>query len=186
MLNFNLYFLIRYFIYLQIGNCVGAANHLAFILFLISVVISCTYVTIMAVYSGYHVWPPLDLSDLGTTVSFHSVNVTSHLKVIFVALTKSMLLLSARGLILVYLAFAGFAVEIGISVLLWQQLSYIYNGVTYVNSISSTNVGYTEKGWKNLVQFFGCPYSIKRLFLFRGFGNWFKSQDGGDSSSKTA
>ncbi|KAF3335384.1 protein S-acyltransferase 11-like isoform X1 [Carex littledalei] len=169
-----------------IGNCVGAANHLAFILFLISVVISCTYVTIMAVYSGYHVWPPLDLSDLGTTVSVHSVNVTRLLKVIFEALARSTLLLSARGLILVYLAFAGFAVEIGISVLLWQQLSYIYDGVTYVNSISSTNVGYTERGWKNLVQFFGCPYSIKRLFLFRGFGNWFKSQDGGDSSSKTA
>ncbi|KAJ3689227.1 hypothetical protein LUZ61_018391 [Rhynchospora tenuis] len=168
-----------------IGNCVGAANHHAFILFLISVVVSCTYVTVMAIYSGYRVWPPLDLSDLTTSVSLHSVNVTSLLGGIFAALARSALLLSARGLILVYLAFAGFAVEIGIGVLLWQQLSFIYDGVTYVNSISAMNVGYTERGWNNVVRFFGCPYSISRLFRFCGFGNGVKLQDG-DSSSKTA
>jgi hypothetical protein len=164
---------------------VGAANHHAFILFLMSVVVSCTYITIMAIYSGYRVWAPLDLTDLATTGSFRSVNLANLLKIIFAAMIRSALLLSARGLILMYLAFAGLAVQIGIAVLLWQQLSYIYDGVTYVNNISSANVGYTERGWKNIVRFFGCPYSISRLFLFHGFGNWSKLQDG-DSSSKTA
>ncbi|XP_072974853.1 protein S-acyltransferase 11 isoform X1 [Typha angustifolia] len=159
-----------------IGNCVGAANHRFFVAFLISIVISCSYVVLMAIYSGFHIWPPLQLERSG----LNTVSSIRILKNIVAAFASSALLLSARGLILIYLAFAGLSVEIGISVLLWQQLSFIYEGNTYINQISSTNVIHGERGWQNVLRFFGCQYSYLRGLLGRANGG--KLQD--NSSSK--
>uniref|UniRef100_A0A804JS23 S-acyltransferase n=1 Tax=Musa acuminata subsp. malaccensis TaxID=214687 RepID=A0A804JS23_MUSAM len=107
-------------------------------------------------------------------------SAASIVKEIVAALASSALLLSARGLILIYLSFASLSVEIGIVVLLWQQLYWIYEGNTYINQIASHNVAHGEKGWQNLLRFFGCPYSVYRVLL--GTGNAGKSQD--ISSSK--
>ncbi|CAD5187430.1 unnamed protein product, partial [Musa acuminata subsp. malaccensis] len=108
-----------------IGNCVGAANHRYFIAFLISVVISCAYVFLMTLYAGFRVWPPLEIRNLALS-GFGIGSAASIVKEIVAALASSALLLSARGLILIYLSFASLSVEIGIVVLLWQQLYWIY------------------------------------------------------------
>ncbi|KAM0945260.1 putative protein S-acyltransferase [Dioscorea sansibarensis] len=86
-----------------IGNCVGAANHRFFIAFLMSVVISCTYVAAMSIYGGYHVWPPLDYKYL-TLSRLSSLGAIGTMKLIAAALADSALLLSGRGLVLIYLA----------------------------------------------------------------------------------
>ncbi|XP_042458276.1 protein S-acyltransferase 11-like isoform X2 [Zingiber officinale] len=162
-----------------IGNCVGSANHWYFIMFLISVIISCTYVFMMTLYAGFHVWPPLVLRKL--TISSSGPRIAaSILKEIVAALASSALLLSARGLVLMYLAFASVSVEIGIVALLWQQLHWIYEGNTYINQITSHNSARRQGGCQNLFRFFGCPHSVLRVFL--GSGNSGKLQD--ISSSK--
>jgi hypothetical protein len=149
---------------LQIGNCVGAANHRHFILFLISAVISTIYVSIMSAYAGMHIWPPLTLTY--TVGRLNGFNMDLGFRVmmdIFVALLRSALLLSTRGLVLVYLFVSCVSVEIGLSVLLWQQLSYIYQGKTYLSHLSSQeNEDVGKKDCQHLFRFFGCPYSKSR------------------------
>ncbi|CAH9137371.1 unnamed protein product [Cuscuta epithymum] len=54
------------------------------------------------------------------------------------------------------------SVEIGLSMLLWQQLWYIYQGKTYLSHLSSGGDETTTKGWENVIRFFGCPYGTKR------------------------
>ncbi|KAK9117890.1 hypothetical protein Scep_015983 [Stephania cephalantha] len=153
-----------------IGNCVGAANHRSFIIFLASAVISTIYACIMSIYAGYRVWPPL------ASLSLHHVTrpgADSGLKVVkdvVVAFLNSAVLLSPRDVVLVYLFIASFSVEIGLSVLLWQQLRYIYKGKTYLSQLSSPeedNIG--DGGCRNLLRFFGCPYfaSAFRTFFSR-------------------
>lgn len=89
---------------LQIGNCVGAANHRFFVAFLISVVVSCAYVVAMAAYAAVYVWPRV---DLGVHLKSPGLDSVELLKEIVAALAISALFLSARGFLLVYLAFAG-------------------------------------------------------------------------------
>ncbi|CAJ1932929.1 unnamed protein product [Sphenostylis stenocarpa] len=104
-----------------IGNCVGAANHRSFIGFLISAVLSTIYVSIMSVYAGLRVMPPLKYS-------------------------------------------VGRINGIGLSVLLWQQLSYIYEGKTYLSHLSSqTDNEEEKKDCQNLARFFGFQYSVTRF-----------------------
>ena len=64
---------------------------------------------------------------------------------IVVAFMRSALLLSSRGLILAYLFIASVSLQIGLSVLLWQQLSYIYQGKTYLSHLSSQADSEEEK-----------------------------------------
>ncbi|XP_024031766.1 protein S-acyltransferase 11 [Morus notabilis] len=146
-----------------IGNCVGAANHWHFIMFLISAVISTIYVSFMSTYVGLHVWPPLSYRSL-SRMNGHSMSMAlTALKEVIFALLRSAVLLSARGIVLVYLFISSVSVGLGLSVLLWQQLRYIYEGKTYLSLLSSRgndNVG--EKGCQNLSRFFGCPYSLSR------------------------
>lgn len=144
---------------LQIGNCVGAANHQHFIIFLVSIVISCLYVVMMSFYTIFHVWP----SQPGNIASTDSSAVSEVLKQILAGIASSVLLLSVRGLVLLYLAFACLSVDIGITVLLWQQLHYIYEGKTYIAHISSPNSG--NGGCQNILRFFSCPYWAYRFFL---------------------
>lgn len=151
------------FIY-QIGNCVGAANHRHFILFLISAIIGMIYASIMSVYAVYHIWPPLNNWQIHLlTGAFGQKLVMRMLKDIFVAFMSSMLFLPARGLVLIYLFIASVSIEIGLSVLLWQQLSFIYEGKTYLSHISASGgEGTAVKDCQNFVRFFGFPYTRTR------------------------
>ncbi|KDO53000.1 hypothetical protein CISIN_1g019492mg [Citrus sinensis] len=146
-----------------IGNCVGAANHRYFILFLISAVVSTIYVAIMSVTAGLHIWSPLSIRShapsnvVGTDLAMRFV------KEIIIALLNSALLMSSRGLLLVYLFVSSISVNLGLSVLLWQQLFYIYEGKTYLSHLNSQGGdGADQKDCQNILRFFGCPYSVSR------------------------
>lgn len=146
-----------------IGNCVGAANHRSFIAFLISGLFSTIYISIVSVHAGFHMWPPLTYSIgriHGTTIENLAWRIVK--ETIF-AFMRSVQLLSARGFILIYLFVASFSMMIGLSVLLWQQLRFIYEGETYLSHLSSQ--GHNGDGMKdcqNLVRFFGFSFSVKR------------------------
>uniref|UniRef100_A0A2P2KUM0 S-acyltransferase n=1 Tax=Rhizophora mucronata TaxID=61149 RepID=A0A2P2KUM0_RHIMU len=151
-----------------IGNCVGAANHRHFIAFLISAVISTVYVSIMSAYSALHIWPPLPRHSLYRLRGINSDLDWRTLKEIIYSVVNSAMFLSTRGLILVYLFLSSVSVEIGLSVLLWQQLYYIYEGKTYLGHLSSQ--GSDEGGGKdckNIFRFLGCPYSVSRYLHTR-------------------
>lgn len=147
---------------MQIGNCVGASNHRAFIIFLISVVISCTYAAIMTIYSSYHIWPSVDFPNLAS--SRHSMSSMKLLMEIITNLASSALFLSARGIVLIYLAFASLSVNAGIAVLLCQQLHYIYEGNTYLDRLNSVNVMHGERGLQNLARFLGAPTQFLEFY----------------------
>ncbi|GLT73865.1 hypothetical protein SLA2020_456950 [Shorea laevis] len=148
-----------------IGNCVGAANHRYFIAFLLTAIVSSIYVSIMSTYAGLYIWPSLPyrsaghMNGSGRALAFRAV------KEVVIALLDSAVLLSARGLVLVYLLVSSVSVEMGLSILLWQQLCYIYEGETYLSHLSSRG-GDGSKGrdCKNIFRFFGFPYSILKYF----------------------
>ncbi|KAL0913667.1 hypothetical protein M5K25_017144 [Dendrobium thyrsiflorum] len=81
---------------------------------------------------------------------------------IITGIASSVLMLSVRGLVLLYLAFACLSADIGIAVLLWQQLYYIYEGKTYITHISSQNTG--NGGCQNILRFFSCPHWAFKFF----------------------
>ncbi|KAF8407467.1 hypothetical protein HHK36_006600 [Tetracentron sinense] len=146
-----------------IGNCVGAANHRYFIAFLLSAILSTLYVSIMSAYVGFHFWPPLAYRYLGRLSWFSRDLAFRTMKEVFLDFLDSEVLQSTRGLVLLYLFISSLSVKIGLSALLWQQLSLIYEGKTYLSHISShvgDEVG--EKGCQNLIRFFGCSYSASR------------------------
>lgn len=118
----------------------------------------------MTLFGGSHTWPPLEFRTLGST-GFHDVSGTRLAKEIIAAFASSAMHLSARGFVLIYLAFACLSVEIGLSALLCQQLYYIYEGGTYISRINSPNVWHGERGFQNVLRFFGCPYSVFRVLL---------------------
>lgn len=141
----------------------GASNHQVFVIFLISVVISCSYAAGMTIYASYQIWPSVDFPNLAS--SRRSMSFWRILLDIITMVAGSAFFLSARGLVLVYLAFASLSVNAGIAVLLCQQLSYIYEGNTYLNHISSPNALHGERGLQNIVRFFGCPHPFSRVLL---------------------
>ncbi|XP_009784867.1 protein S-acyltransferase 11-like [Nicotiana sylvestris] len=143
-----------------IGNCVGAANHRHFVIFLISAIISMVYASIMSAYAAYHVWPPLNSWQVRLlNGAVGQKLLLKMLREIFLAFGSSMLFLPARGLVLVYLFIASVSIEIGLSVLLWQQLCFIYEGKTYLSHISAAGGDSTAvKDCQNFIRFFGCPY----------------------------
>ncbi|XP_073309348.1 protein S-acyltransferase 11 isoform X1 [Primulina huaijiensis] len=144
-----------------IGNCVGAANHRCFVMFLISAVTSILYVTIMTLFATIYIWPPV---NLGTGNLLNGLSGTEFLfqalKERAIAILSSAVFLPAQGLVLVYLFISSVSVGIGLSVLLWQQLCYIYTGETYLSHLSAVgNEGMSNKDCQNLVRFFGCPFA---------------------------
>lgn len=150
----------------QIGNCVGAANHRSFIFFLISAVSSTIYVSIMSAYASLHIWPPLTYSVGRVNGIPDRYLAWRFMNEIIVTSLRSALLLSNRGLVLVYLFISSVSLQIGLSVLLWQQLSYIYQGKTYLSHLSSPADNEEEKkDCQNLVRFFGFQYSVTRFLL---------------------
>ncbi|KAL8267185.1 hypothetical protein R6Q59_004529 [Mikania micrantha] len=156
-----------------IGNCVGAGNHRSFIIFLMSAVTSTCYVSIMSSYILFQIWPPLR----------HIPTVTLTWSTILTFFTESALpflisveSLPIRGFVLIYLFFASVSVEIGLAVLLWQQLWFIYEGKTYLSHLSSNSNGndeVEEKDCQNIVRFFGCSNPATRYLL--SFWNFKKS-----------
>lgn len=112
-------------IFLQIGNCVGATNHRHFIAFLVSILVSTMYVTIMSAYAGLHIWPPLPHRYLDHLRAGNRSLAWRALQDVAVALASSAVLLSTRGLVLVYLFVSSTSLEIGISVLLFYGSSYV-------------------------------------------------------------
>lgn len=154
---------------MQIGNCVGAENHRSFILFLISAVMSTVYVSIISAYAATQIWPPLKFRHPSFLNEFARNDlVFGTLKEIFLALLRSALFLSPRGLFIVYLFIASVLVEIGLCVLLWQQLCFIYEGKTYLSHLSSQgaedeNDGIGERDLQNLIRFFNFPSSALRF-----------------------
>ncbi|KAA8528937.1 hypothetical protein F0562_033575 [Nyssa sinensis] len=159
-----------------IGNCVGAANHRCFITFLISAVISTIYVTFMSTYASLHIWPPLKYKSLTHLNGFSNELAFRTMKEIILAFLRSAVFLSTRGLVLVYLFVASVSVEIGLCVLLWQQLCYIYEGKTYLGHLSSQGSdGIEERDCQNLIRFFGCSNSATRCLP--SFYNFRKSHD---------
>ncbi|KAL7215752.1 hypothetical protein ACSBR1_027821 [Camellia fascicularis] len=146
-----------------IGNCVGAANHRCFIAFLLSAVISTIYVSIISAYTGFHIWPPLKYRSFDLLRGSRTNLALRAVKEIIFAFLRSAEFLSARGLVLAYLFLSSVSVQIGLSVLLWQQLCYIYEGNTYLNHLSSqAGDGVGKRDCQNLIRFFGCPYSALR------------------------
>ncbi|KVH95770.1 hypothetical protein Ccrd_002144 [Cynara cardunculus var. scolymus] len=146
---------------IMIGNCVGAGNHRSFILFLMSAVASTFYVSIISSYVAYQIWPPL--RHIPTAVLSRSTVVSVLTERTF-AFLISVEYLPIRGFVLIYLFFASISVEIGLAVLLWQQLCYIYEGKTYLSQLSSHN-DVDEKDCQNIVRFFGFPYPATRYVL---------------------
>ncbi|KAG8644240.1 protein S-acyltransferase 11 isoform X2 [Manihot esculenta] len=146
-----------------IGNCVGAGNHRYFIAFLVSAVVSTIYVSIMSAFAVWHIWPPLPTRSLGDLSGMNSYMAWRIFKELIFALLSSALLLSPRGLVLVYLFFSSVSVEMGLIVLLLQQLCYIYQGKTYISHLNSQGGDEAgEKDCKNILRFFGCPYTVSR------------------------
>lgn len=158
---------------IQIGNCVGASNHRHFIAFLILTILSTFYVTSMCTFAALRTWPPLRLSKSFLThhYRFSSTHLATGLvKEYIFALLNSVFLLSTRGVVLVYLIVASISIQIGLCVLLWQQLCYIYEGETYLSHLSSSqgNDRVGERDCGNILRFFGCPYSVSRhMSVFR-------------------
>lgn len=129
-------------------------------MFLISAIISMVYASIMSAYAAYHVWPPLNSWQVRLlNGAVGQKLLLKMLREIFLAFGSSMLFLPARGLVLVYLFIASVSIEIGLSVLLWQQLCFIYEGKTYLSHISAAGGDSTAvKDCQNFIRFFGCPY----------------------------
>lgn len=148
-----------------IGNCVGAANHRHFIVFLFSAVISTMYAFVTFVYTDLLLWPPLAYGSIRSLSVFSMAAALTALKDIFHALLSSAFVLSARCLVLMYLAVASLSVQIGLTVLLWQQLQFIYEGKTYIGHISARDGATEERGCQNIFRFFGCPYSASRFLV---------------------
>ncbi|TQD99807.1 hypothetical protein C1H46_014545 [Malus baccata] len=149
--------------YPAIGNCVGASNHQHFIAFLISVVTSMFYISIMAMYVGYHIWPSITYESEDHLHAVDSDSATTAIRGIINGFLRSAVLISPRGLILIYLFVSSVSLEIGLGILLWQQLSFIYEGKTYLSHLSSQGsdeVG--EKDCQNLVRFLAFPYPLSR------------------------
>ncbi|XP_042055296.1 protein S-acyltransferase 11-like [Salvia splendens] len=141
-----------------IGNCVGAANHRCFILFLLLTVISTFYVTIMTSYSALQIWPHQENEPVIRLSGYANRElIFGVLKETILAFLRSAVFLPVRGLVLVYLFLSSLSVSIGLSVLLWQQLSYIYVGKTYLSHLRAVDSEEVmERDCKNIVRFFGC------------------------------
>ncbi|KAK6137328.1 hypothetical protein DH2020_028932 [Rehmannia glutinosa] len=123
--------------------------------------VSTLYVAIVTSYSALYIWPPLDYRPVSRFSGFvNSEFMFRVLKEKILSFLRSAVFLPVRGLVLVYLFIASVSVGIGLSVLLWQQLSYIYVGKTYLSHLSAVDSEeMMERDCQNLVRFFGCPYS---------------------------
>ncbi|CAM6097998.1 unnamed protein product [Calypogeia fissa] len=140
-----------------IGNCVGANNHRHFILFLLYTVLSSVYVFGMALYTGLRIWPSVITSNrmdnFGNSLSF-SMGAGA------LAVVANAILISGRAVALLYLLVASVAIVTGVGILLQQQLSFLYSGSTFIDSIQAASKSRGQEGWDNLRQVFGNGHPI--------------------------
>ncbi|KAG6391079.1 hypothetical protein SASPL_148828 [Salvia splendens] len=87
------------------------------------------------------IWPPVEHNrSLSRLSGFASPEFNfGVLKGNILAFFRSAVFISARGVVLVYLFIASFSVGTGLSVLLWQQLNFIYVGKTYLSHLISVD-----------------------------------------------
>lgn len=154
---------------MQIGNCVGAGNHRHFILFLISAVVSTIYVAIMSANVGFRMWSPLTYGSrigLRGNDSYFALRIFKEITLSFL---NSAVLMSPRAVVLLYLFISSISVNFGLSVLLWQQLYFIYEGRTYLSNLRSEGGERPGKrDCQNLIRFFGFTYPATRILpIFR-------------------
>ncbi|XP_050373355.1 protein S-acyltransferase 11 [Argentina anserina] len=146
-----------------IGNCVGADNHPHFIALLISVIVSTTYVSIMAIYVSFQIWPSVTLESINDLNVYRTEFALRYVRELILGLLRSAVFLDPRGLVLVYLFISSVSLGIGLFILLWQQLCYIYEGKTFLSDLTSQgNDEVGEKDCQNILRFFGWPYSFSR------------------------
>lgn len=151
--------------HLQIGNCVGANNQGYFLLFLIFTTLSCLYVLGMSVYTYNHsrmssAMMAYDLPEPGTS----GIGL-DYLADLFSSLFfgNQPLTITIRYIGLLYLFVISMALLVGVGILLYQQLLLLYQGQTYLDSLStvvseSSKSGSGRKGWANLQRVFGKMY----------------------------
>ncbi|GFP86677.1 protein s-acyltransferase 11 [Phtheirospermum japonicum] len=135
------------------GVRVGHGSSLPFLL-------GTLYVATMTSYAAHCIWPPLDRKPATKFSGFVNFELLfGVVKENVLSFLRSAVFLPMRGLVLVYLFIASVSVGIGLSVLLWQQLSYIYAGKTYLSHLSAVDSEeIVERDCQNLVRFFGCPH----------------------------
>eukprot|EP00850_Spirogloea_muscicola_P003294 SM000013S26463 [mRNA] locus=s13:504306:505807:+ [translate_table: standard] len=131
-----------------IANCVGATNQRHFVLFLIYAVISCTYLVGMSMYTLRTHWNDLitsrDARRSGSIRRGFLALTTVHLMWLFRA--NSGMAVSYRAMVLFYLCLAGAGTAIGMATLLLQQLRLLLRGLTYIDSLQSSNGAAGQRG----------------------------------------
>ncbi|CAI7775611.1 unnamed protein product [Closterium sp. NIES-53] len=113
-----------------IGNCVGRANQRHFLLFLLSTIISCIYVALMASATLYFLLPALDVTPHMPHNPPHDLTsfVSTATKAFAAALWAARKQLPIRAFIAFYLFIAALGTGISVSLLLYQQLDFILSG----------------------------------------------------------
>lgn len=140
----------------------GANNHKNFVLFLVCTTLSCFYLLVMSTCAGSKLWPkPVKLHHgklAQLSVGFNFQFLSNVLTAVLFSTD------SVRALALIYLSIAALALLIGVGLLLHQQLHLLYNGETYIDSLSSG--GWMDrdfrggKGWANLGRVFGKRHPV--------------------------
>lgn len=150
-----------------IGNCVGAANHRHFILFLLFAVLSTLYVFGMSVAAIVRIWKNLvDLPEVLGVASSSQVVVL--LATYLQAMLGSSISSSVRTIGLLYLVAVSLAVAIGVGLLLHQQVRQLYDGHTFIEILQYEN-GLARGapqggGWRNLQRVFGHGHPVFWVF----------------------
>lgn len=143
---------------MQIGNCVGANNHRHFILFLLYTVLSSVYVFGMALFTGMRVWPAVMKPD---QMDRSGMSLSLSMGASAIAVVANSILQSARAVALLYLLVASVAVITGVGILLQQQLSFLYSGTTFLDSLQAAwKTKGRKEGWDNLRHVFGNGHPV--------------------------
>jgi hypothetical protein len=105
------------------------------------------------------------LEDIRTTVQYDPPEPEmsgiglGHLGHVFGSLfSNNQTAITIQHIGLVYLFIITLALLIGISLLLYQQLALVYEGQTYLDSLSPVNDDTSKKGWANLQRVLGKRY----------------------------
>lgn len=122
---------------MQIGNCVGQSNQRHFMVFLVFASLSCTFAISVCVVAFLRLLTTLDFSfaqgiaaELGRTGT--SQALLSAVPRLLVALIFG---LTFRGIVLLYIVAVSLGTTACTAVLLYQQLSLVFHGLTYIDSL---------------------------------------------------
>lgn len=149
-----------------IGNCVGAANHRPFVLFLFFAVLSNVYVFLMSVSAIVKIWKTqADLPEMfGVSSSSQAVVV---LATYLQALLGSSISSSVRALGLLYLVAVSLSVSIGVGLLLHHHVRQLYDGYTFIETLQRENGvtrGLPQGEWRNFQRVFGYGHPLFWVF----------------------